>query len=534
MLTKFKSYLESIAITPTSWILGVSGILMARFFLEAFSSRTSTGIIASDSSTLVHYYLFFIATILATMLFLWFAVPSWRKILPQFAAISYLIILLPPIIDFIVSKGGGFQMTYLFERPSEMLKSLLVFFGPNFSSGITVGMKIEFALILILAGILTYQTSRKILRTIISVMVLYLIIFIFVSLPGVISIFSGSEPMLFLSRSSISSASFANNLHGSLFYLTDVRALEIGFNFLMSKILFLICALLLSFWFYLSDKKKFIVVIKNSRPERVLAYFLSIILGMILAFHLSPPQFFNWLDFISILVLLLAFYLSWAFAVCVNDVADEKIDEVSNKNRPLIENSLTHQNMRQTAFIFLVMSLLGGYISGYYAFFAILAYTALYYVYSAPPARFKLIPFFSTFIIGLCNLSAALAGFFLLSNSKILATFPTAAVAGIVIFYSLLPNFRDIKDIEGDTKERIITVPVLFGPIWGPRVVGLMCALSYLLVPLFIKNYYLFLLAFPSALITYALCTRKNYKESPLFIVYFLFFFLSVALILLS
>jgi 4-hydroxybenzoate polyprenyltransferase len=537
MLERLKSYIEKIQITPISWLIGISGILMVRFFLEAFSSKTSSGIIASDASTLIHYYLFFIATALVLMVFLWFAVPSWRQCLPQFAVCSFILVLLAPIIDFLISRGSGLQMTYLFETPRDMFFSFLTFFGPNWHQGITLGMRIELALILFLTSFLVYKTSRNILRTIISFLVLYAIMFFFVSLPGIISIASGTDVLNFLSQSIINSASLSNNLHSTFVYFSEIRLLEIGFNFLMAKILFVFCLSLLVVWFYLSKKSKLIAVLKNSRPERVLAYFSSILLGMLLAYFISPPQFFSGVDYLSVFILFLSFYFSWAFAVCVNDIVDKDIDAVSNTDRPLIASELSENDMKQTAFIFLTASLVGGYLSGFYAFFSILVFTALYYIYSAPPTRFKLIPFFSTFIIGLCNLSAAVAGFFIISNSKILASFPTEAIFGIVIFFSLLPNIRDIKDIEGDTKEGVMTVPVLFGPVHGPKVVGIMAGAAYLIVPLFSGFYYLFILAIPAAVATYYFCTRHlkkpiSYKESYVFVVYFLFFILAAILFL--
>ena len=112
ILNNIKTYLETIPITPTSWLLGVSGVLMVRFFLESFSSFNASGFFASDASTLIHYYLFFIGGLFALMLILKVFIPNWKNIIPQFTAITLPAIFIPPIVDLIVSGGKGFKTTY--------------------------------------------------------------------------------------------------------------------------------------------------------------------------------------------------------------------------------------------------------------------------------------------------------------------------------------------------------------------------------------------------------------------------------------
>ena len=522
MIQKLKSYLESIEITPTNWLLGISGILMARFFLEAISSPTTSGIAASDASTLIHYYLFFMAFAFGSLLFFHFAIPKWREVLPQFVLYLFVAVLIAPILDFILSKGAGATMSYIFYTPKDLLYALFTFFGS--ANGITVGIRIEAAIIILFSGFLIYKIEKNILRAIIGATVLYLAIFIFVSLPSIVSMFGSiANPIHFFANAIANSATFPNNLHSALLYGYPARALEIGFNFVMGKIWFLITTALLGVWFYLSQKVKFIHIIKNSRPERVAFHLLAVSAGFYLANIISPIPLLVWNDYLSIVVLLISFYFSWMFAVCVNDIADEKIDEVSNSSRPLITKGLSHNDMKQASIIFLTVSLIGAFLAGYYAFFLVLAFTSLYYIYSAPPARFKSIPFFSSFLIGLCVLTEVMAGFFLLSESKLMAAFPTKVIAAIVISVFLWSNIRDLKDVEGDSKEDIKTVPVLFGSVWGPRITGIMAATAFLLVPLFAGTNFLFLISVPAAIFTYYFCVRKPYNEKFVFLAYFIF-----------
>ena len=167
MFDKFKSYLETISVTPASWLIGITGILVVRFFLEALSNPSSTGIIASDASTLVHYSVYFFSFALAFMIFLYFALPNWRNVLPQLTVTAFVSILLAPIIDFAVSGGAGTRISYLFAEPGQMFITLTTFFGP-LNNGISIGIRIEVAIILAAAFFLIHKVQKNLLRSIIS------------------------------------------------------------------------------------------------------------------------------------------------------------------------------------------------------------------------------------------------------------------------------------------------------------------------------------------------------------------------------
>src|SRR3989338_378094 len=96
---------------------------------------------------------------------------------------------------------------------------------------------------------------------------------------------------------------------------------------------------------------------------------------------------------------------------------------------------------------------------------------------------------------------------------------------------SLLTGIRDIKDIEGDKKAGIKTVPIIFGDVWGVRVVGFLAGLSYILIHVFLGINILFVAAIPCALATYYFANKKPYKEKFIFMIYFAFILVSALLI---
>lgn len=533
MLTHFENYLEKIRVTPIGWLLGVSGVLIIRFFLESLSNPTSSGLFASDASTLVHYFLFFMAGLMILLVFFQVALPKWKNIIPQFMALSLPVIFVPPIIDWLVSGGKGIKMTYFFDTPQGLLYSFF-HFG---SASTSIGLRGEVALALLGVGFLVFSVQRSWKRAVLSSLTFYGIVLLLASIPSLVSAIGQAggllptDPVSFFKNVISVSLTTSNNLHGAFLYSSPVRLLEIGFNFIMGKILFLIGVSAASLWFYINFKEKFMAVIRNSRIERIAHYILTIFVGMAAAFVKFYPLKLNWNDWLSAVMLALSFFFSCLFAICVNDMADEDIDKVSNKDRPLITGDLSKEDMKQLAGVFILASFVSGFLAGYTAFFFILAFTSLYYVYSAAPTRFKLIPLFSSFLIGLCYLTAALAGFFLISPVKYVSAFPPRLAVAVVVITMLLAHARDLKDMQGDRIAGIKTVSVLFGEIWGPRVVGVLAFVSFFLLPIFADIPVLFISAVPSGIISYYFINKKPYSEKPLVRTYFFFVLTSLCLL---
>src|SRR5258708_34002686 len=60
--------IESMHITPAGWLLSFAGVIFVRIFLEIFSNVPFTGNCASDASTVIHYYLYYLADALSLLL----------------------------------------------------------------------------------------------------------------------------------------------------------------------------------------------------------------------------------------------------------------------------------------------------------------------------------------------------------------------------------------------------------------------------------------------------------------------------------
>jgi len=526
---------ERAEISIPQWMVGFAGVVFIRFFLESISNPSWSGIVASDAGTLMHYGIFYLATALGLMCIVGFFAKGWAE--ARLVLFGLPIIWLAPILDFLFSAGRGARMAYLFDAPRELVRNFLTYF--SFSSGITSGIRIEVLIVLFFIGYYVWIKRRSIVRALGAVFASYLFIFILLSLPSFIYLAaspfvgaaatSGLEVVNYIQKSIDGSLIPQNMIHGMLSIKTYSRAFELGFNKFISQFLYLASIFLLGFWFWKTKREKFIAVIKNSRPER-LAFFSALVgVGVVVAGATGNVANFNWVDVIGALCLIISFCAAFIYAVHVNDEEDVLIDEISNSSRPIVAGSLTKGEMRDSGLIWLAISLFGAYFVGYYAFFLNLVFHAAYYIYSASPLRLKRVPILSSFLISVAALTAVMSGFFWISADKKMDAFPTSVVFGVLIMMTLASNARDIKDVEGDRRDGIMTLPVIFGNN-GIKITGMLLGLSFLLVPIFFSNYYLYILALPAGFWAYKLATKKPYKEIYIFILFFVFFVLSLFL----
>jgi geranylgeranylglycerol-phosphate geranylgeranyltransferase len=233
-------------------------------------------------------------------------------------------------------------------------------------------------------------------------------------------------------------------------------------------------------------------------------------------------------DFLSFVSLFLAFFFAWLFVVWENDESDIEIDKVTNQDRPLTKNSLvSSQEWQILKYMFLVYALCFAFLCGLYTFVFILLFIFVYHiyqVYSISPTRLKRFPILSSILIAVNSLLLVWMGFFMGTGTEDLSVFPARFTFGILAIFFLVENAKNIKDIEGDRKEGIKTLPVILGEKWGKFVVGLCLLLGALLVPVvFYLGFYTFLLSAVFGLILFWLANKKNYQEKYLFIAYFVY-----------
>lgn len=485
MVRRFVARLESTPISLVSWFAAFFGVVLLRSFLEAYSSPTTSGYLASDYPTLLHYTLFYLAVVLALVV-----VTNFIARIPAIAIAKISIFVLPliwlaPIIDLLF---GGAQMSYLFIGREELVGAFFTFFGPLTLPGITLGIRVEVLVLLVLLGSYVYLKTSRLGVALASTLAGYLVIFAALSLPSVFFMFtevsavSGAWYEL-LSRSAL----FESFLHPSTLF-TNQRTFELLFDAALAQCFFLVAFIAGVFIAFRATPVKLRAVLQNVRPERLAHYLSLFALGAVYALINNESATFTFLDTLSVAVALVTILTVWVFAVATNDLVDIAIDAVSNKSRPLVIGSLTTLDMHSVAFLTGLVALLGALSLGSYATFFVGTFIAAYYVYSMPPLRLKRVPFCAQVFVGAASLSAILLGFFLFSNDQQLVAFPPALALVSFMAYTLGANVKDLKDIEGDRKAGVLTLPTLLGERYGRLVIGAFLLIAFLLPTLYLRS----------------------------------------------
>ena len=538
MIEKVLEKIKNQEMTISQWIIGFIGILFVRFIIEGLSSPTTSGIISSDATTIIHYGLFFTATALGLICIVGYFSKDYAGA-SKLVLFGLPIIWLAPIIDIILSAGVGYKMTYLFDTHQTILFDFLTFFGSQITRGATIGIRIEIAIILCAIGWYIWHTRKSILQSIGGVLASYILIFILATIPGLLYTFShlqnGPETLVtvldYLQKTVLDSNIAHNTLHDGEIFTSSIRFFELGFNKLLSQILFIISFIFVSILFWKINPKKFLSVVKNARPERTMFYILLLLSGAGMALINGYGSLESWVDIMSLIILILSWCGVWLYAVHQNDIVDIKIDTISNPQRPLVKGDLSTDEMREIGYIFLAISLLGSWTVGFYPFFMSSVYIATSYIYSIPPLRLRRVPVLSSFLISVACLSTILAGFFFISIDKRLGLFPGLLALGILVVFTLITNIRDLKDIDGDSKDGVRTLATIFGKN-APQAIGLCFAVAILLIPIFLSFYIVFITAIPTAIIGYKIIVKKPFIEKKVFILGFIFLLSNILLFL--
>ncbi len=528
VIEKILKKIEDQPVSISQWMVGFVGIIYIRFLLESLSSRTVSGLALTDPFTLIHFGLFFLVVALGIISVLAYFSKNYNGA-PKLVLFALPIIWFGPLFDIITKNKVTYE--YISDTHLKLFFDFIKFFSTSPIKGASFGLRLEILLIVLGIGWYVWIRRKKIYLSFTAIFISFILIFLTCSIPGVINTFahinSGDNSVYIKTGDYIAEimakSNIVHNTYRETFAsLPTYRILELQFNKLLTQILFIISCLFGTIWFWKTQKQKFLIILKNSRPERIAFYLSLLFFGMGIAFINGYGVLNSYVDILSIICLCFAWVGVWMYAIHVNDITDVETDKISNSNRPIVQKQITHEEMTQTGYIWLVVALLGSWSAGFYPFFMVSVFIATSYIYSVPPLRLKRIPILSSFLISIACLVTVLAGFFFVSFDKKIEAFPSLFAIGIVIVFTLAINIKDMKDVGGDTIDEVNTLPTLFKKN-GAKIVGSCLALSFLLVPIFLSIYTLYIFAIPASIIGFKLVTKKPYKEKLIFILYFAF-----------
>jgi len=203
------------------------------------------------------YYLFLFTGIL--IIFSFFLNKKPKEVLFFILLGSFLIIFVP-VIDFLISKGKGFKLSYILEKP---LENFLTGFNPFIKSqNISTGQKIVFLCGAIGGGIIIFYKTKNILKTIFFPVILYFWTF-----------FTGLIPLLtsFLLKSNFSEIFKAGGI-----LVSDTQKFSLLFFFVLQINLFLL---------YLFEGGKFKFLIEYEFLRDFIISLISLFSGILVFNH---------------------------------------------------------------------------------------------------------------------------------------------------------------------------------------------------------------------------------------------------------
>jgi len=299
------------------------------------------------------------------------------------------------------------------------------------------------------------------------------------------------------------------------------------------QLIILICALLPIVTLWAINQGLFRELFLDLRLGRILHYFAVFLFGFSLHTNalsdLKQVGTETWLELVNFF-----FALTYAavFAIATNNEEDLEIDKISNKNRPLVKESIPLNSYRMISRSSLMVSVLISAAIGLHYFLAIFGLSIVYYIYSCKPLKLKRFVFLAKLLIGINTLISAYCGF-VAANGKV-QEFPLFWIVFILVPISLMANFVDLKDVEGDQYAGIKTIPVLWGIKFAKNLLAIFIISAYSMVFVYFQTNWISCLLVVTCAIHLLLLFRKPYSEKPLFLLHNSLFLGLISLIILK
>jgi len=533
MLQKIQKIIEKIENYPLSisqFLLGFSAIIAVRILGEnLLLGLADKSLVFFIGSTLAAY-LFFLFSYLLALLFLTVYLKEYLQKTANVLLWGFWLVVLPPILDKILCGAQKCWSFYAFDSPSGLVKRFFTFFGSDPTLGITYGVRIEVALAVIFVTVYIFLKTRSVRKSAIGAILLYIMLFILGSFPSWLTYFllaPAKSPFsvqgfdvagIFLSPARYFSAS-----EGDILNSLNVK-MNLIYGFLM--------VFLLTFSFWKHYPEKFWLIAKNVRWIQISMHIGIVLVGAGLGAFCFPNNLtIDAFSFLALANLVLAAVFAWLASVFWNDREDIAIDRLTNAKRPLASGKMEREEYGRLFLVASIVSIILALTVGVKFFLLILAYQFIVWAYSSFPFRLKRFPILATFLSAWAFVILSFSGFILISDNQDLSGFPVKLVWLLVVALTLSLPIKDLKDIEGDKKDGIWTVPVLLGETWGRFAIGLGIFASYGLSVVLLNAKALFLPAMLLGVLSFWILQNKKISPRRVHIFVFGLLFVYVFLI---
>jgi 4-hydroxybenzoate polyprenyltransferase len=269
------------------------------------------------------------------------------------------------------------------------------------------------------------------------------------------------------------------------------------------------------------------------RLGRITHYFILFLFGFTL-YHNSINTLKTILlkEWIEVILFFMVLMYAALYAIATNNIEDIEIDKVSNKDRPLVQETIDPSLYMFTARLSLVFSFSLAFLIDWVYLASVLGISIVYYVYSCKPFKFKRFVLVAKLLIGINSFIAAVCGFVIAGGKW--NEFPVFWSIFILLPVSLMANFVDLKDTHGDRIAGIKTLPVLLGEELTKKMIGGFILLTYSMVLFYFEHIYLKSIIILSCSFHLFLLFKKPYKEKYIFWLHNFLFLGLISLILIK
>lgn len=476
---------ESIESSPLSlsrFVLAFLSLILVRLLIEG-----GTNAFASESVTYMFYefthtFLFFLFAFLVFLPIVRLAgAASWTHA-ANLLLFGFLIIWTPPIIDKLIFGSEPFWSFYELDSLRGLLFQFFTFFDDTPRIGITYGVRAEVTIMTIALGLYAFLKSRKVFRSAGIAFLAYAVFFVLGTFPSWVAIpVIGVEKGIFsvTELDVVGQMLSPENIFGRS--VADPR-MSLGAK--MSIIYALLSTLVIGIFLFVSSRKIFIALLKNSRMPQMIWHGGLLFLGGGLAMiYIGAHPDFDFFEILSIILLVVAVESAWLASVVGNDITDRRIDEKTNATRPLPTGDIQTGLYAEIGGLFFFFSILFSAIVSWKAMLLILAYQGLAWVYSMPPLRLKRVPVLATMLAAAAGLTVLIIGFSVIAPEATITSLPLPLLFFLFIAYAVTLPIKDFKDIEGDRADGVLTIPVLFGVERARLIIGSALFIVYMASP---------------------------------------------------
>ncbi len=470
ILTRAISFIEKNELTYGSFLSAFFVLILLRLLIENMIGGFPTRPFHYFFFEFSHTFLFFLFSFLLFLPLLSHFAKSSIKEAANILLFGFLIILMPPVLDWYISGGAGYWSFYEFDGIRGLIARFFTFFGSTPEIGITYGVRIEVALSVTFFALYIFLKTRNSLRALIGSLASYTLFFILGTFPSFITILvSGfSKGFLAVTETDVASLFLSPN---NIFFRPLIDPVS-ALNFKMSLVYGLLLVIAVGIFLFIENRKLFLALFHNVRFPQVIYHGGLALIGVAAAFFfLELPIDLSFFDILAVLTLIASVISAWIASVIINDLHDKNIDIITNQNRPLPRNTIDAEMYRAIGTSFFLASLiLAGSIS-FKILLLLVCYQAIAWIYSVPPFRLKRFPLIATFLAACASLLILLSGFFLIAPEG-LSSLPKPLLFFLLLSYALMLPLKDFKDIKGDRADGVFTIPVLLGENTAKLFIG--------------------------------------------------------------